>query len=135
MQVYVYTVVTANDKVRYVTADSIKGVLEVVDEEETPIINIFRSTQVTEGSVSKPAEVRAEVSPAVAFTTGCRAYPSIPVSTMQGKNITLSASVSSGWKFDGWFVGTTKVADSLQATVVNQFEGEVVYTAKFSPVA
>ena len=135
MQVFVYTVVTADNKVQYVTADSIKGVLEVVDEDEAPIVNIFRCSQITEGGVSHAAKVNAEVSPAVAFTTGCRAYPSIPVDTMQGKPVTLSASIAPGWKFDGWYVGTTKVADTPQATIINQYEGEVVYTAKFSPVA
>ena len=135
MQVFVYTVVTADNKVQYVTADSIKGVLEVVDEDEAPIVNIFRCSQVTEGGVSQAAKVNAEVSPAVAFTTGCRAYPSIPVETMQGKTVTLSASVAPGWKFEGWYVGSTKAADTPQATIVNQYAGDVAYIAKFTPVA
>lgn len=135
MQTYEYLVVTADNKIQRVVADSIKGVLEAVDEDEVPIINIFRNVEITQGGVSEKATIAASVFPAIAFETGCRAYPSIPVETAQGKQITLCAVHLPGWKFDGWFVGETQVATSEQATIINQYAGEVTYTAHFSPVA
>ena len=133
MQKYEYLVTTVEHKSIRIVADSIKGVLEAIDEEENPILNIFRNVPISEGGHSEPANVRAHVYPPVAAETGCQAFPKIPVTTAQGKNITLSASITKGWKFDGWFIGDKKVADELQATIVNMEAGEVLYTAKFSP--
>jgi uncharacterized repeat protein (TIGR02543 family) len=135
MQTYEYLVVTADNKIQRVVADSIKGVLEAVDEESVPIINIFRNVEITQGGVSEKATVGTAVHPTTAFETGCRAYPNIPVQTAQGKQITLSAVHLPGWKFDGWFVGDTQVATTEQATILNQFAGEVTYVAHFSPSA
>ena len=135
MQTYEYVVVTADNKIRRVIADSVKGVLEAYDEsvEESPIINIFRNVEITKGGVSKEARISAAVEPRVAYDTGCRAYPDIPVETMPGKGIVLSAVAAKGWKFDGWFVGDTQVATTLQASIINTYEGEVLYKARFSP--
>ena len=79
MQKYEYLVVTADGKSQRVVADNIKGVLAAIDEDETPVINIFRNVAVSEGNVSEPAKVRAIVLPGVAFDTGCRAFPVLPV--------------------------------------------------------
>ena len=106
-----------------------------MDEEKTPILNIFRNVAVSEGNRSEPAKVSASVSPAVAAKTGCHAFPGIPVLTAQGKEITLSAIATEGWKFDGWYVKDKKVASLAQATIVNQEAGEVVYEARFVPAA
>lgn len=135
MQSYEYIVVTADSKIRRIIADSIKGVLEAYDEsiEESPIVNIFRNNAITQGGVSHEALVSAVVEPKIAYDTGCRTYPNVPVETMQGKGIVLSAVASKGWKFDGWFVGDTQVATTLQASIVNTYEGEVFYKARFSP--
>lgn len=133
MQTYEYIVVTADNKIQRVIADSVRGVLEAVDEEESPIVNIFRNNAVSQGGVSHNALVSAIVEPVIAYETGCRAYPNIPVETMQGKQITISAVASKGWKFDGWFVGDNQVATSPQATIANVYEGEVFYKARFSP--
>ena len=130
---YEYLVVTSDNKVQRIIADSIKGVLEAVDESVTPIINVFRNNEVTAGGVYEKALVKAEVSPAVAFDTGCRAYPNIPVETKQGQQIVLSATCMPGWKFEGWFVGDTQVATTMQAVILNNEAGEVTYTAKFTP--
>ena len=135
METYEYVVVTADGKIRRIIADSIKGVLEAYDEsvEESPIVNIFRNNPVSQGGVSHEALVKAVVEPVVAYETGCRAYPNIPVETMQGREIVLSAVASKGWKFDGWFVGDTQVATTTQAVIINTYEGEVFYKARFSP--
>lgn len=135
MQTYEYIVVTADNKIQRIISDSIRGVLEAYDEsvEESPIINIFRNNAVTEGGVSHSALVSAIVEPKIAYDTGCRAYPNIPVETMQGRQIVLSAVASNGWKFDGWFVGDTQVATTPQAVIANAYEGEVFYKARFSP--
>lgn len=131
MEKYEYLVVTSDGKSQRVVADSIKGVLAAVDEEETPIVNIFRNVPISEGSVSKPLTYRAIVSPMVAFDTGCRAFPSLPVDTCQGKAITLCATSSRGWKFAGWYVGDKKVSDSIQATITAEEAGDVLYEARF----
>lgn len=135
MQKYEYLITTTEHKSVRIVADSIKGVLEAIDEEETPILNIFRNVPVAEGGTSSPAVIHAEVFPPVAQSTGCKAFPTIPVDSAQGKLITLSASMSTGWKFEGWFVGEKKVANTLQATIVNQEAGTVAYVAKFLPAA
>ena len=103
MEKYEYFVATADGKSYRVIADSIKGVLAAVDEEKSPIINIFRNVAVSEGNVSEPAKISARVLPAVAFDTGCRAFPVLPVDTMQGKAVTLCANTARGWKFSGWY--------------------------------
>lgn len=135
METYEYVVVTADNKVRRIVADSIKGVLEAYDEsvEESPIVNIFRNNAITQGGVSEKAVIHAEVYPPVAVVTGCRAYPSIPVETMQGSAITLCAITKEGWKFDGWFVGDTQVATTEQATIINTYAGKITYQARFTP--
>lgn len=132
-QLYEYLIVTTDHKSMRIVADSIKGVLDAIDEEETPILNIFRNVPISEGSRSLPATIKAEVFPAVAAATGCAAYPTMPVETYQGKAIVLSAVVKPGWQFDGWYVDKKLVATSLQASFINEEAGEVVYTAKFSP--
>ena len=133
MQMYEYLVVTSDNKSLRIVADSIKGVLEAVDEEETPILNIFRNVPISEGGKSNPATVQATVEPDVAYKTGCRAYPNIPVDTAQGKAIVLSCSRSAGWKFDGWFCNDKFISSDLQASIINEEAGKVVYVAKFSP--
>lgn len=135
MQTYEYVVVTSDNKIQRVIADSIEGVLEAVDEEETPIVNIFRNVEITQGGVSKEAVIRAVVVPQTAFETGCRAYPSLPVSSAQGKQIVLSATIMPGWRFEGWYLGDTKVAEELQAVLINQAAGEAVYEARYTPFA
>ena len=135
MQTYDYLVVTSDNKVQHVLADSIKGVLDAVDESVTPIVNIFRNIEMTQGGTSEKALIKAEVQPEVAFTTGCRAYPAIPVQSKQGQQIVLSAVTKPGWKFTGWFVGETQVGTTEQAVLINQEAGEVTYTARFTPSA
>ena len=132
-ELFEYLVVTTDHKSFRIMADSIKGVLEAIDEEETPILNIFRNVAVSEGTVAKPAKVSTKVSPAVASDTGCRSYPVLPVETRQGKAITLSAVAGHGWEFEGWYLEDKKVGADLQATIINEAEGEAVYTAKFTP--
>lgn len=134
MEKYEYLVATTDGKAQRVVADSIKGVLAAVDEEESPIINIFRNVPISEGTVSKPAKVSAKVVPAVAFDTGCRAYPVLPVDTMQGKAVTLCASTARGWKFSGWYTPDGKVVSvDVQATILVENAGETVYEARFYP--
>lgn len=134
MNKYEYLVVTTDGQSHRVVADSIKGVLAAVDEEETPIVNIFRNVSISEGTVSEPATVSTKVLPAVAYTTGCRAFPILPVSTMQGKAVVLSAVEANGWKFSGWYTPDGKVISTeLQATVLVEEAGENVYEARFYP--
>lgn len=134
MNKYEYLVVTTDGQSHRVVADSIKGVLAAVDEEETPIVNIFRNVSISEGTVSEPATVSTKVLPAVAYTTGCRAFPILPVSTMQGKAVVLSAVEANGWKFSGWYKPDGKVISTeLQATVLVEEAGENVYEARFYP--
>ncbi len=134
MEKYEYLVVTTDGKSHRIVADSIKGVLAAVDEEETPIANIFRNVSISEGTVAEPATVSAKVLPAVAYTTGCRAFPVLPVDTVQGKAVVLSAVYANGWKFSGWFTPDGKVISTeLQATVLVEKAGENIYEARFDP--
>jgi len=134
MEKYEYFVVTADGKSYRVIADSIKGVLAAVDEEKSPIVNIFRNVAVSEGNVSKPARIKAIALPGVAFDTGCRAFPVLPVDTMQGKAVTLCAYVARGWKFEGWFNPRGKlISTDVQATIIVEEAGETVYEARFYP--
>lgn len=131
-QMYEYLVVTIDHKSYRIAADSIKGVLAAIDEEETPILNIFRSNAISEGNRSLPARVSVKATPNVAVDTGCRAFPSIPVDTQQGKALVLSAVVTEGWKFEGWYCDDKLVATSLQATVIVEKAGDVTYEGRFS---
>jgi hypothetical protein len=132
MEKYEYLVVTTDGKSHRIVADSIKGVLAAVDEDETPIANIFRNVSISEGTVSEPATVSAKVLPAVAYATGCRAFPVLPVDTVQGKTIVLSAVTANGWKFSGWYTPDGKVISTeLQATVLVEKAGENMYEARF----
>ena len=134
MEKYEYLVVTTDGKSHRIVADSIKGVLAAVDEDETPIANIFRNVSISEGTVSKPARVSAKVLPAVAFDTGCRAFPVLPVDTMQGKAVTLCANAARGWKFGGWFNPRGElVSTDIQATILVEEAGETIYEARFYP--
>ena len=134
MEKYEYLVVTTDGKSHRIVADSIKGVLAAIDEEETPIANIFRNVSISEGNVSKPAKIRAMVLPAVAFDTGCRAFPVLPVDTMQGKAVTLCTNTARGWKFSGWYTPDGKVVSTdVQATIIVENAGETVYEARFYP--
>lgn len=134
MNKYEYLVVTADGQSHRIVADSIKGVLSAVDEEKTPIVNIFRNVSISEGTVSEPATVSAKVTPPVAYATGCRAFPIIPVNTMQGKAVVLSAVEANGWKFAGWYTPDGGVISiELQATVLVEKAGETVYEARFHP--
>ena len=131
---YEYLVVTTDGKSHRIVADSIKGVLAAVDEEETPIANIFRNVSVSEGTVSAPATVSTKVLPDVAYATGCRAFPVLPVNTKQGKAVVLSAETANGWKFSGWYTPDGKVISTeLQATILVEEAGENVYEARFYP--
>lgn len=133
MQKYEYLVVTADGKSQRVVADNIKGVLAAIDEDETPVINIFRNVSISEGDVHEAATVCAKVFPQVAYDTGCRTYPVLPVLTRQGKFITLSCQKANGWKFDGWYCENDFISKDVQATVAVADKGEVIYTARFSP--
>lgn len=134
MDKYEYLVVTTDGKSHRIVADSIKGVLAAIDEEETPIANIFRNVPISEGTVSGPATVSTKVLPAVAYATGCRAFPVLPVNTMQGKAVVLSAVVANGWKFSGWYTPDGKVISTeIQATVLVEDAGENIYEARFDP--
>ena len=81
METYEDIVVTADNRIQRIIADSSKGVMEAVNEDETPIINIFRNNAVTQGGTYKDATVRAEAYPPPAVITGCKAYPMLPVQT------------------------------------------------------
>jgi hypothetical protein len=132
MEKYEYLVVTTDGKSHRIVADSIKGVLAAVDEDETPIANIFRNVSISEGTVAKPATVSTKVLPAVAYTTGCRAFPVLPVDTVQGKAVVLSAVAANGWKFSGWYAPDGKIISTeIQATVLVEKAGENIYEARF----
>lgn len=134
MEKYEYLVVTTDGQSHRIVADSIRGVLSAIDEDETPIANIFRNVPISEGTVSAPARVSAKVVPDVAFDTGCRAFPVLPVDTMQGKAITLCANTARGWKFSGWYTPDGKVISvDVQATILVEDAGETVYEARFYP--
>jgi hypothetical protein len=134
MEKYEYLVVTTDGKSHRIVADSIKGVLSAIDEEETPIANIFRNVPISEGTVAEPATVSTKVLPSVAYDTGCRAFPALPVDTMQGKAVVLGVITANGWKFSGWYTPDGKVISTeLQATVLVEKAGENVYEARFYP--
>lgn len=134
MDKYEYLVVTTDGQSHRIVADSIKGVLAAIDEEKTPIANIFRNVPISEGTVSQPATISTKVLPAVAYTTGCRAFPVLPVATVQGKAVVLSAVVANGWKFSGWYTPDGKVISTeIQATVLVEEAGETVFEARFYP--
>ena len=131
---YEYLVVTTDGQSHRIVADSIKGVLSAIDEEKTPIANIFRNVSISEGTVSQPATISAKVVPPVAYATGCRAFPVLPVATVQGKAVVLSAVVANGWKFSGWYTPDGKVISTeIQATVLVEEAGETVFEARFYP--
>lgn len=133
-QSYEYLVVTTDHKSLRIIADSIKGVLDAIDEEQTPILNIFRNVPVSEGSRSEEAVIHTKVIPAVAAETGCYAFPSMPVRTQQGKAITLAVTVPRGWKFSGWYdPDGTVIATEPQSTILVHKAGDVVYEARFYP--
>ena len=134
MQTYEYIVVTADNKVKRVVADCVANVLKVLDdEEENPIINIFRDSTIIEGGVYEDATIQAEVTPPIALETGCRAFPNIPVETKQGRAITLCAVVAPGWKLDGWYSNGKELGNTTQLTTIVQDAGTVIYTARFVP--
>lgn len=134
MDKYEYLVVTTDGKSHRIVADSIKGVLAAIDEEETPIANIFRNVAVSEGTVSAPATVKTAVLPEVAYDTGCKAFPVLPVDTMQGKAVTLCAYTAHGWKFSGWYTPDGKVVSTNeQAIILVEKAGENIYEARFYP--
>lgn len=133
MQTYEYLVITADNNIRHVIADSIKGVMETVDEDESPVINIFRNIAVTPGGTYEKAKVSAEAYPPPAVYTGCKAYPMLPVMTRQGEAVVLSASPSEGWKLEGWYCKDKLVGTDSQLTVIVEDSGDVVYKARFVP--
>ena len=133
MQTYEYIVVTADNKIQRIIADSIKGVLEAVDEDESAVVNIFRNNSVLQGGTYGTAMVRAEAYPPSAVLTGCKAYPMLPVKTKQGEAAVLCASAPAGWKLEGWFCKDKLVGNDEQLTVIVEDEGDVVYTARFTP--
>ena len=133
MQTYEFIVVTADGQMQRIIADNIKGVLEAVDEDTSPIINIFRNTSVTEGGKYASATVTAEAYPPPAVLTGCKAYPMFPVQTKQGEAVVLSASASAGWKLEGWYLKEKLVGTATQLTVIAEDAGENIYTARFIP--
>ena len=133
MQTYEFIVVTADNKIQRVIADNIIGVMEAIDEDESPVINIFRNNSVSTGGTYQEAVIRAEAFPPPAVCTGCKAYPMLPVKTKQGEAVVLIASVSDGWKLDGWYCNDELVGTDTQLTTVVKDAGEVVYTARFSP--
>lgn len=133
MQTYEYIVVTADNKMQRIIADNIKGVMEAINEDESPVINIFRNSNVLTGGTYKDAEVRAEAYPPSAVLTGCKAYPMLPVKTKQGEAVVLSCSAPEGWKLEGWFCKGKLIGTDAQLTTIVEDEGEVVYTAHFLP--
>lgn len=134
MEKYEYLVVTTDGQSHRIVADSIKGVLAAIDEDETPIANIFRNVSISEGTVSAPATVSTNVLPTVAYATGCQAFPVLPVDTKQGQAVVLSAKAANGWKFSGWYTPDGKVISTEpQATVLVENAGENVYEARFYP--
>lgn len=134
MDKYEYLVVTTDGKSHRIVADSIKGVLAAIDEEETPIANIFRNVAISEGTVSAPATVKVAVLPKVAYDTGCKAFPVLPVDTLQGKAVTLCAHTARGWKFSGWYTPDGKVVSAdEQAVILVEKAGENIYEARFYP--
>lgn len=133
METYEFIVVTADNKIQRIIADNVKGVLEAINEDETPIINIFRNNTVTQGGTYKAAVVRAEAYPPPAVLTGCKAYPMLPVQSKQGEAVVLSASPAEGWMLEGWYCNEKLVGTEEQLTTVVTEEGEVVYTARFIP--
>lgn len=133
MQTYEYIVVTADNKMQRIISDSIKGVLEAIDEDVSPVINIFRANAVTTGATYDKATVRAEAYPPPAVLTGCKAYPMLPVTTKQGESVVLCASAPDGWKLEGWYCKEKLVGTSEQLSVMVEDAGENVYTARFVP--
>lgn len=134
MEKYEYLVITTDGQSHRIVADSIKGVLAAVDEDKTPIANIFRNVSISEGTVSEPATISTKVIPPVAHATGCRAFPALPVNTMQGKAVVLSAVTANGWKFSGWYTPDGKIISvEAQASILVENAGETVYEARFYP--
>ena len=134
MEKYEYLVVTTDGQSHRIVADSIKGVLAAVDEDKTPIANIFRNVSISEGTVSEPATISTKVIPPVAYATGCRAFPVLPVNTMQGKAVVLSAVTANGWKFSGWYTPDGKaISVEAQASILVENARETVYEARFYP--
>ena len=133
MQAYEYIVVTADNKMQRVIASNIKGVMEAIDEETSPVINIFRNNSITEGGVYKDATVSAEAYPPPAVITGCKAFPILPVQSKQGDSVVLIASPAQGWKLEGWYCKGKLVGTDEQLTTIVEDEGEVIYTARFTP--
>ena len=133
METYEYIVVTADNKTQRIIADNIKGVMEAINEDESPVINIFRNGGVYTGGTYEKAVVSAEVYPPSAAMTGCKAYPMLPVTTKQGENVVLSCWVPDGWKLEGWYCKGKLVGTDTQLTTVVQDKGDVIYTARFTP--
>ena len=133
METYEYIVVTADGNMQRIIADNIKGVMEAIDEDESPVVNIFRNNNVKQGGVYKDAVVSAEAYPPPAVCTGCKAYPMIPVQTKQGEAVVLIASPAEGWKLEGWYCKGKLIGTDTQLTTVVVDEGDVVYTARFTP--
>ena len=133
MQTYEYIVVTADNKIQRIIADSIKGVMEAIDEDESPVINIFRNNSVSTGGTYEKATVSATVYPPAAAATGCRAYPMLPVDTRQGEAVVLSCNAPEGWKLEGWYCKDEFIGTDEQTTAIVKDKGEVVYTARFTP--
>lgn len=133
METYEYIVVTADGNMQRIIADNIKGVMEAIDEDESPVVNIFRNSNVKQGGVYKDAVVSAEAYPPPAVCTGCKAYPMIPVQTKQGEAVVLIASPAEGWKLEGWYCKDKLIGTDTQLTTVVVDEGDVVYTARFTP--
>ena len=133
MQTYEFIVVTADNKMQRIIADNIKGVMEAINEDESPVINIFRNNCVTEGGTYKDAVVTAKAYPPPAVCTGCKAYPMIPVNTKQGESVVLIASPAEGWKLDGWYCKDKLVGTDEQLSTIVVDDGDVVYTARFVP--
>lgn len=133
MQTYEFIVVTTDNKIQRIIAGNIKGVLEAVDEDESPIVNIFRNNSVTQGGTYQEAVISTEVYPAPAVVTGCKAYPMLPVKTKQGEAIVLNANPTPGWKLEGWYCGDKLIGTEEQLTTIVTDAGNVIYTARFVP--
>lgn len=133
MKLYDFTVVFADHTLKRVVAENIAGVLEKINEDENPAINIFRNYEVSQLEGREAAVVSTFVTPSVAIDTGCRAFPASPVECRQQDGVTLSVHCAKGWKFTGWELDGRVVSEKEQTTVIVEKPGENRFVATFKP--
>ena len=133
MQLYDFTVVFADHTLKRVVAENIAGVIEKINEDENPAINIFRNYEVSQLEGREDAVVSTFVSPAVAVSTGCKAFPASPVECRQQDSVTLSVHCAKGWKFTGWELDGNIVSEKEQSTIIIEKPGKNRFVATFKP--